>query len=137
MIRWAKGPLQGHVEPPLPKMGGGGTNGGLTGAESTVSIEQRIVNVINLERKLTVQRCDAFWSGVVSAGQCWEGALQASRGRKHFWTARMSGSVPQIGFWLAFYVCSSLLLTYVSLICIIFIGSNKGPPIWIIDQMGS
>jgi len=60
MIRWAKGPLQGHVEPPLPKMGGGGTNGGLTGAESTVSIEQRIVNVINLERKLTVQRCDAF-----------------------------------------------------------------------------
>jgi len=41
-------------------MGGGGTNGGLTGAESTVSIEQRIVNVINLERKLTVQRCDAF-----------------------------------------------------------------------------
>jgi len=61
MIRWAKGPLQGHAEPPPPKKWVAAVQmGGLTGAESTVSIEQRIVNVINLERKLTVQRCDAF-----------------------------------------------------------------------------
>lgn len=71
-----------------------------SGAESTVSIEQRIVTVINLERKLTVQRCDAFWSEARQAAPKGKGYISARvlghfQDTQRFWGQSVSQQASQ------------------------------------------